>query len=51
MATLPLVDDKHRAQSVLAELLVRVELWPFCVRSLRVICIHHCVINWDLDRE
>ena len=46
-----LVDDKHRAQAVLVELLARAELWPFCVRKLRIIPINHCVIHWDLDRE
>ena len=45
------VDDKSRAKPVLAELLVRAELWPFCVRNLRVFRINHCVIHWDLDRE
>ena len=45
------VDDKSRAQAVLAEFLVRAELWPFCVRNLRVIDIKHCVVHWDLDRE
>ena len=45
------VDDKSGAQSVLAELLVRAELWPFRSRNLKVIHINHCCIHWDLDRE
>ena len=45
------VDDKSRSQAVIAELLVRAELWPFRSRNLKVIHINHCCINWDLDRE
>ena len=38
-------------QAILAELLVRAELWPVCSRNLKAININHCCIHLDLDRE
>ena len=36
------VDDKSRAQAVLAELLSRAKLWPVCYRYRKVVNIRHC---------